>query len=186
MRMPNFRSAGFARGAAAVLGLAVVLLVVLLACNVGDGRRGLEGFWSGEPDFAADAGLAEVYLYIDAGRRGVSPRNSYPSYLVMTNDDGVICNQKITVTATTGYGLRRKAAYSYAGQISFEDPEELPDELTPSVYGERGEALTGLTFELTAGNSRLTILKDSLVLLSCVRDAGPEDDGAEAFSDTLY
>lgn len=115
----------------AVLALVVVLLLVLLATHLGEAPRHLEGFWVGEESFLRQSGLEDMYLYVGRAPGGflsaLGGRSNYDAFLVMVGEnEGLICNQALQLTARFGWGLCRRDVYTARVRAVADDAATCP------------------------------------------------------------
>jgi hypothetical protein len=112
------------------LAIVVILLVICLWSHLGDARRSMGGFWDGESDFLADSDLTHMYLQIEPGSlKGLAApmgRAEYEAWLVMSTEDGLICNQGLTIALNLGHSFQRKDSYKGTATLTFDDPETAP------------------------------------------------------------
>jgi len=141
---------------ALALALVLVLLIICVATHAGDATRHLPGFWTGETNFLVEGGLENMFLQIEPSSSSlfdrVLGRAKFEAFLFMSTDAGIICNQPITISASFGYGFRRRDEYNCKGRIAPDDLDECP--LIPETW-DGSKYPVNLTFSPTKGTLAL-------------------------------
>lgn len=113
-----------ATAAAAALVVVIVVIVAIAAPRVRDYERGLAGFWSGDPTFLDEAGLAQMYLYVAPADRRPGRRWGRQGFLYIADKSGAeVCNQGVELSY--GAAPRRWASAfkcHFAGAASYQIP----------------------------------------------------------------
>jgi len=107
-----------------LLAAAVALLAMMLYSHLGQPHRALCGYWAGDEEFKAEAGLADIILWVEPAERSVFGAPTHPAFLVASTEEGVVCSQPCAVSVDLGRGFWGRDAYEAPAALAFDEPAE--------------------------------------------------------------
>lgn len=170
-------------GARSLLALVVVAVLVILALSrprARDLEAALTGFWAGDPEFMAEAGLSDLYLYLaPASGQGERQRQGY---LVMAGDGRVLSNQGVEVSYSDGWG---RAWSALKGSIVAAAAPFYRIRGVAFSYSEEAAMPPALDLLYDAGRGTLTLHSGEKVWLRAFKDAEASAWAAETYAAPL-
>jgi hypothetical protein len=128
-----------------VIGIVILILLFIFTLQVMSTRRTencmLKGFWKGSPSFVKDAELDLFLIYIGDGSTLSSKR---PGYILMKNESGLIINNPVEFSFSSGGSLRPGMCPCREYNITIDWLKETPPDFFPSeqelyYYPEHGK-----------------------------------------------